>query len=434
MSAVKQLPVPVRNSSKPGFSNGLAESLIHLLCGLLLPSSWNRKAGALRQGERRGILPLPLVEFQLKLLINGDQFQLSFSFLGCPPKTPTLLAVILGLEIEPFRSFSPSLPVPTMRSTFGIFFFTVLAGVAFSRPLPRDGAPSDVDILNFALTLEHLENAFYTEGLSRFTQKDFVNAGFPDWSYGRFKQIAAHEAAHVHFLEATLGDKATKPCTYKFPYDSPKSFVELSHVLETVGKYLIHEPTPTVSCYLFDKDYLLAAATVLSTEARHSAWVDSATRKGSAWSGPFDTPLGVNQAFTIASSFIASCPPTNPTLPATRFAALTLPDPASARPGSTTPISFTLPSNIDRSTKLYGAFLSGQEALIVPLSDDGKSVGVPDTLRGTVYLLVTTDADGVDDSKTIAGPALLEFSFNANLVSRSSHITYQLSLGFALQS
>jgi Ferritin-like domain len=73
----------------------------------------------------------------------------------------------------------------------------------------------DVDILNFALTLEHLENAFYSQGLSKFTQGNFVDAGLPDWSYGRLKQIAAHEAAHVEFLEATLGDKATKPCTYK---------------------------------------------------------------------------------------------------------------------------------------------------------------------------------------------------------------------------
>lgn len=73
-----------------------------------------------------------------------------------------------------------------------------------------------------------------------------------------------------------------------------------------------------------------------------------------------------------------------------------------------------MPDNLDRSTKLYGAFLSGQEALIVPLSDDGKSVSVPDTLRGTTYLLVTTDPDGVEDSKTIAGPTLLEFSFDAD--------------------
>jgi hypothetical protein len=117
-------------------------------------------------------------------------------------------------------------------------------------------SPVDIDILNFALTLEHLENTFYTQGLSKFTQADFMHAGFPDWSYGRLKQIAAHEAAHVKLLETTLGDKATKPCTYKLsvifmphcsclmtdavsssPYDDPKSFVTLSHALEVVGKY-----------------------------------------------------------------------------------------------------------------------------------------------------------------------------------------------------
>jgi hypothetical protein len=116
----------------------------------------------------------------------------------------------------------------------------------------------DIDILNFALTLEHLENAFYSQGLSRFTQEDFVGAGFPDWSYGRLKQIAAHEAAHVKLLETTLGDKATKPCTYQLfviprlhvlwltlddvpssPYDDPKSFITVSRALEVVGKYLI---------------------------------------------------------------------------------------------------------------------------------------------------------------------------------------------------
>jgi hypothetical protein len=42
-------------------------------------------------------------------------------------------------------------------------------------------------------------------------------------------------------------------------------------------------------------------------------------------------------------------------------------------------------------------------------ADDGKSVSVPDTLHGAVYLLVTTDADGVDDSRIIAGPAPLRF-------------------------
>ncbi|KAI0291217.1 ferritin-like domain-containing protein [Multifurca ochricompacta] len=298
-----------------------------------------------------------------------------------------------------------------MKSTLGVFSLSILAAVvALAHPLPRDDTPNDLDILNFSLTLEHLENTFYTQGLSRFTQKDFVDAGFPDWSYGRLKQIATHEAAHVQFLESTLGSMATKPCTYNFPYDDPKSFVALSHAIEAVG----------TSAYIgalksFEsKDYVLAVATILSTEARHSAWVDSAIRKGSAWSGVYDTPLDFNQAFTVASSFIVSCPPSNPNLPYTAFAELTLLDPSSAWPGSTTPLQFAIPKDLDSSTKLYGTFLTGQEALIVPLEDGGKSVSIPDTLRGVVYLLITTDMNAVEDSKTIAGPALLEFSFNSD--------------------
>lgn len=44
------------------------------------------------------------------------------------------------------------------------------------------------------------------------------------------------------------------------------------------------------------KENLLAAATILSTESRHSAWLDSAIGQGSAWSGPFD----VRSAFSDA--------------------------------------------------------------------------------------------------------------------------------------
>jgi len=295
-----------------------------------------------------------------------------------------------------------------MNPLVRILSFTALAALALARPLVRDPTPSDFDILNFVLTLEHIENAFYSQGLSRFTQKDFVDAGFPAWSYGRLKQIAAHEAAHVQVLEITLGDKATKPCTYNFPYNDTKSFVGLGHALEVVGDsaYI------GVSKFFNNKEYALAAATIASTESRHSAWFDSALRKGSAWSGPFGTPLDLNQAFTIVSTFITSCPPTNPTLPAVAYAQLTLPEPSSVWPGSTTPLEFTESSSLDNSTPLYGAFMSGQEAVIVPLV--GKSVSIPNDLRGVVFLLITTDAGNLDDSKIIAGPALLEFPFDSD--------------------
>ena len=104
------------------------------------------------------------------------------------------------------------------------------------------------------------------------------------------------------------------------PFDDPKSFITLSHALEAVGKYPPVASFSVISTFPFkgprhtsvqrsysktryargpsilgpraliagSKEYLLAAATILSTESRHSGWLDSAMRRGSAWSGPFD--------------------------------------------------------------------------------------------------------------------------------------------------
>ena len=68
------------------------------------------------------------------------------------------------------------------------------------------------------------------------------------------------------------------------PVSDVKSFVGLSQVLEGVGT----SAYAGAASFLTSKDALNAAAVILSTEARHAAWVASAVNKQNPWSGAYD--------------------------------------------------------------------------------------------------------------------------------------------------
>ncbi|KII87683.1 hypothetical protein PLICRDRAFT_42190 [Plicaturopsis crispa FD-325 SS-3] len=271
---------------------------------------------------------------------------------------------------------------------------------------------TDTSILQFALTLEHLENAFYTGGLAKYTAEDFAAAGLPDWVRPRFVEIAEHEATHVQFLESALGADAVQACTYKFPDTDVKSFVDVSSSLETVGTsaYL------GASKFLDNKDYLTAAASIMNTEARQSSWIISSVRKGSPWFSAFEIPLDLNQVFSIASGFIVDCPSTNAQLPVSAFPPLVFPSTGVA-PGASVSLEFNATSAGSQGG-LFATFLTGllSSTVSVALGEDGKTVVIPEGLKGVVYALITTNnatGSAVDDTHTVAGPAMLDFEFDS---------------------
>ncbi|KAJ7491887.1 ferritin-like domain-containing protein [Mycena latifolia] len=292
-----------------------------------------------------------------------------------------------------------------MKSAFATVVALALGAVAVPH-VKRADAIDDATVLNFALTLEHLENAFYSGALARFSEHDFEKAGLSKWARGRFAQVAEHEAAHVKFLSAALGDKATQPCNYTFPYTDPKSFAGLSQVIEGVG---VSAYTGAAQ-YITDKTYLTAAASVLATEARHASWVASAVNKYAGWSGALDVPLGLNQVYSIAAAFIAGCPATNPALPVKAFPSLTVKTTGYA-PGTTIDLEYTPATPVPDGTAVYAAFYMGLAIEYAKI--DGGKVVIPADVRGQVYVVVTTSESAVNDGNTIAGPAILLLEFDS---------------------
>jgi hypothetical protein len=149
----------------------------------------------------------------------------------------------------------------------GIGAGAVVGSSAFLGALPSIAsagvAKSDVAILNYALTLEYLEAAFYAEAVSK---------GRFSGATGKFARIvSAHEAAHVAFLKSALGSAAVKKPKFNFKgttMDEAK-FKATAQVLEDTG----------VAAYLGQvgniksKKILLAAGSILPIEARHAGWI-----------------------------------------------------------------------------------------------------------------------------------------------------------------
>jgi hypothetical protein len=80
------------------------------------------------------------------------------------------------------------------------------AGLVSAAPAIQKRASelNDGVILNYALTLEHLEDNFYRQGLSNFTEKDFADAGYDSTFYHNIKKVSSDETSHVDFLTKAL--------------------------------------------------------------------------------------------------------------------------------------------------------------------------------------------------------------------------------------
>ena len=147
----------------------------------------------------------------------------------------------------------------------------VMFGLMAKRAFAQSSALPQgiVDVLNFALTLEYLEDEYYRTGLSSGV---IAAADQPI-----FSQISAHETAHVALLKGVLGASAVAKPTFDFtaggtldPFHNYDMFKALSQGFEDAG---VRAYKGQAANLISDDAILSTALQIHSVEARHASAV-----------------------------------------------------------------------------------------------------------------------------------------------------------------
>jgi hypothetical protein len=157
----------------------------------------------------------------------------------------------------------------------------------------------DVDILNFALTLEYLESTFYTLAVKE------VGALSSD-EQQLARRLRDDEDAHVDALTATIkqlgGQPAAKPAfDFGGAFGGRAAFLKTASTLEDTGVSAYNGAATSISSV----DVLAAAAGIVQIEARHAALIRLARDKTPA-PQPFDKAAQMEEALAAVQPFITA--------------------------------------------------------------------------------------------------------------------------------
>src|SRR3954463_1619023 len=155
----------------------------------------------------------------------------------------------------------------------------------------------DVGILNYALTLEYLETAFYA---------DVVKSGlFKGAELETIKKFGEEEAEHVAALTAAVkqlgGKPAPEPKT-EFPLKSAKSVLELAGTVENLGAAAYLGQAGNIK----SPEVLAAALSIHSVEARHAAALNVLLGKKPSPDGAFAVPTDMDAVLKAVKPFIVT--------------------------------------------------------------------------------------------------------------------------------
>lgn len=162
--------------------------------------------------------------------------------------------------------------IATSAATVAVAALPLALGVLARQAFAQGTLPQGIrDVLNFALTLEYLEAAFYTQGLA-------ASGLIPPADRPIFQQIRKHEDAHVTLLRSVLGASAVASPTFDFTargafadvFSNYATFMALAQGFEDTG---VRAYKGQAGALIGDNRILTVALQIHSVEARHAAHV-----------------------------------------------------------------------------------------------------------------------------------------------------------------
>jgi Ferritin-like domain len=174
---------------------------------------------------------------------------------------------------------------------------TTQSSAAIPPPPEAMFGKGDLGILNYALTLEYLETAFYA---------DVVKSGlFKGSSLATIRKFGDEEAQHVAALTAAIkqsgGTPATAPKT-KFPLDNANSVLMLAATVENLGAAAYLGQAGNIQ----SADVLASALAIHTVEGRHAAALNTLLGETIVPDGAFAKPADPTTVLNSVQPFIVS--------------------------------------------------------------------------------------------------------------------------------
>ena len=169
-----------------------------------------------------------------------------------------------------------------------------------SLPMYQVALETDVDVLNYALTLEHLEAAFYEMAGDYDLGTDGFGNNINEW----MGVIGQHEADHVTTLTQVITDLGGTPverAMYDFGVTDAASFLATAMTLENVGVAAYDG----AGQFIQNTDLLTAAGSIVAVEARHAAYLNLLNLE-SPFPAAFETPMTPQEVLDAAGGFITN--------------------------------------------------------------------------------------------------------------------------------